>query len=437
MPSIRYGFPLIFSTTHKIIAVSEGNTVLITTHYIEEAKRAKTVAFMKSGSILKQSNPQMLLETYRCSTLEAVYLYLWKENDKLLANRRRSTQADIGSDAPHDVDLYSDGRRRLSQIQYLKKTIDFKRIYALIWKFYVRTKRFPFFLILFNLVPIIALTAMQISIGQLPYNVPVSVYNGETEPRLSKLYLDLVDKKYIKINEYETRELAIDSIVRGKGIFGIIFEKNFSKTLEHRFQSPFKMTKQELNSSTTTLYADFSETVTGIYAVHYLGEAFLQFGKNVAISLNLNPGFFSIPFNMEAVYGQNFITDNHIEKIKSFADLLLPAALVVIFHLTSMAYSAFLIVYDRKESHLDRFFVAGGQPIEVLISHYTHHLILVSVQVLLSLCCAFSLFDVSHVGSYVEVFAMCVLQSLQGMSIGLFISLILYDEISVAVCIEN
>ncbi|CAG2112871.1 unnamed protein product, partial [Medioppia subpectinata] len=50
-----------------------GQTVIITTHYIEEARSAHNVAFMRSGAVLRQSNPQQLMDEYECPTLEDVF----------------------------------------------------------------------------------------------------------------------------------------------------------------------------------------------------------------------------------------------------------------------------------------------------------------------------------------------------------------------------
>lgn len=55
---------------------TEGTTVIITTHYIEEAKESHNVAFIESGTILAQSTPAQMQERYQCSTLEEVFLKL-------------------------------------------------------------------------------------------------------------------------------------------------------------------------------------------------------------------------------------------------------------------------------------------------------------------------------------------------------------------------
>lgn len=51
-------------------------TVIITTHYIEEARQAHTIGLMRSGRLLAEESPQSLLTHYRCTNLEDVFLKL-------------------------------------------------------------------------------------------------------------------------------------------------------------------------------------------------------------------------------------------------------------------------------------------------------------------------------------------------------------------------
>jgi ABC-type multidrug transport system ATPase subunit len=60
-----------------LVAISKGGTsVVITTHYIEEAAMANIVGFMRGGKILDEGTPQRLMETYNRRSLEDVFLLL-------------------------------------------------------------------------------------------------------------------------------------------------------------------------------------------------------------------------------------------------------------------------------------------------------------------------------------------------------------------------
>ena len=51
-------------------------TILITTHYIEEARQASVVGLMRNGFLLAEENPVKLMENYNLATLEDVFLKL-------------------------------------------------------------------------------------------------------------------------------------------------------------------------------------------------------------------------------------------------------------------------------------------------------------------------------------------------------------------------
>jgi ABC-type multidrug transport system ATPase subunit len=61
---------------HLLQLMQEGVTILITTHYIEEARQADYVGLMRGGQLLAEAPPNDLLRTYNKQTLEEVFLDL-------------------------------------------------------------------------------------------------------------------------------------------------------------------------------------------------------------------------------------------------------------------------------------------------------------------------------------------------------------------------
>lgn len=92
------------------LSTDHGRTVIITTHYIEEARQADTIGLMRSGHLLAEESPQNLLATHGLRTLEEVFLKLSrteraKKHGALTASGRAvhptdSTQQDHGHDNP-------------------------------------------------------------------------------------------------------------------------------------------------------------------------------------------------------------------------------------------------------------------------------------------------------------------------------------------------
>lgn len=56
------------------LATEENKTIIITTHYIEEAAQADQVALMRAGEILIQDKPVKIMKDYNCRTLEEAFL---------------------------------------------------------------------------------------------------------------------------------------------------------------------------------------------------------------------------------------------------------------------------------------------------------------------------------------------------------------------------
>ena len=51
-------------------------TIVITTHYVEEAREAHRVGMMRAGRLLAENSPARLVATYNQPSLEAVFLAL-------------------------------------------------------------------------------------------------------------------------------------------------------------------------------------------------------------------------------------------------------------------------------------------------------------------------------------------------------------------------
>jgi len=81
-----------------------GTTIIITTHYIEEAAQADCVGLMRGGKLLEEGAPADLIAKYSVPTLEDVFLYLCKlseVNAAAVAAQQAAGSGDAGAnDAP-------------------------------------------------------------------------------------------------------------------------------------------------------------------------------------------------------------------------------------------------------------------------------------------------------------------------------------------------
>lgn len=64
-----------------LLSTKEQLSIIITTHYIEEARAANVCGLMRQGRLLVEESPDFLMEKYKCPTLEAVFLQLSRNAD--------------------------------------------------------------------------------------------------------------------------------------------------------------------------------------------------------------------------------------------------------------------------------------------------------------------------------------------------------------------
>ena len=64
-----------------MIMLCLGVSIIITTHYVEEARDAHLVGIMRNGRLLAQEPPGLLMEQHQAQTLEKVFLRLCIETE--------------------------------------------------------------------------------------------------------------------------------------------------------------------------------------------------------------------------------------------------------------------------------------------------------------------------------------------------------------------
>lgn len=223
---------------------TEKITVIITTHYIEEARQANVVGLMRRGRLLAENSPEDLLLEHNLETLEEVFLKLCMSDSSLRAAALAggSCLSDVAIENLHKsesnvskagnngiakfssnysiysaesvnpttvstVSLVANQKDRFKALtpadntgakqKRVKKSLSWGEWWstttALFWKNCTRLRRnIPVLLFQFAL-PAIQVILFCICIGADPFNIPVAIVNEENPPLLSKLFLDKLD----------------------------------------------------------------------------------------------------------------------------------------------------------------------------------------------------------------------------------------------------
>ncbi|GLD69618.1 ABC transporter G family member 23-like protein [Lates japonicus] len=233
---------------HLVEIVKTGKvSVIITTHYIEEARQANVVGLMRNGHLLAEGPPDAVMKQHSATTLEHAFLQLCETSDQIDSKRGSSPQGGqlensqsfesgrdesrpilgVGPGATEEVPKYSaDWKVRARHL--LPK---WRNIAALMIKTMVRMKRMPGSLCFQFLLPVIQISLICLCVGGDPRGIQVAVVNNETSPSAySQSLLSFLDNSSVHQVPLSHTE-AFDGIYNGEywGIIG--FGKNFTSYL--------------------------------------------------------------------------------------------------------------------------------------------------------------------------------------------------------------
>jgi ABC-type multidrug transport system ATPase subunit len=93
---------------------AEGVSVVIVTHYIEEAALAHVVGIMRNGKLMEEGEPNDLLLKYRETNLENVFLKLCQTDVKVVSNQEIMDSVDISKPLSNGNDLNNNNNNRVA-----------------------------------------------------------------------------------------------------------------------------------------------------------------------------------------------------------------------------------------------------------------------------------------------------------------------------------
>ncbi|KAL0983766.1 hypothetical protein UPYG_G00132480 [Umbra pygmaea] len=409
---------------HLVEIVKTGKvSVIITTHYIEEARQANVVGLMRNGHLLAEGDPETLMKKHSAATLEKAFLQLCESFDQVGSKHSTSPQGGVLENSQSFESSRDESRPILGvmsgPLEVLPKySADWKvrvkhvmpkwrNIAALMIKTMKRMKRMPGSLCFQFLLPVIQISLMCLCIGGDPKGIPVAVVNNETSSgSFSQSLLSFLDNSSIK-QVHLTHGEAFAGAYNGEywGVIG--FGQNFTSDLTKRMLQ--RQVKKEI--------VDGGSDRQNANAQKKLAVAFEDFIQYKMGSLSYLVSF-PIKFE-EPIYGS---LDS------DFTTFVTPGAVLSITFYLAVGLTALSFVIERKEGLMDRCWVAGVSSLETILAHLISQLFVISVQVVLLLILMLVVFKNPNEGSLALVVALIVLQGITGISFGLVISSAIDDE---------
>ncbi|KAI4812893.1 hypothetical protein KUCAC02_024255 [Chaenocephalus aceratus] len=400
---------------HLVEIVKTGKvSVIITTHYIEEARQANVVGLMRNGRLLAEGTPDAVMKMHNAATLEHAFLHLCETSDQMGSKRGDSPEGGlensqsfesrpdeslpilaVGPGTPEELPKYSaDWKVRARHVMP-----KWRNIAALMIKTMVRMKRMPGSLCFQFLLPVIQVSLICVCIGADPKGIQVAVVNNETSPSsYSQSLLSFLDNSsVVQVNLNHTE--AFEGIYNGEywGVIG--FGENFTSYLTKRMMSR-QVSREVLDGGSIHVWLDLTNQQIALMLQKKVYEAFQSF---VDYKLGSMSYMVALPIKMEEpIYGSQH-TD--------FSTFVMPGAVLSITFFLAVGLTALSFVIERKEGLMDRCWVAGVSSVETMLAHFFSQLFIISVQILLLL-----------------LFILLVFKGVTGISFGLVISAAIDDE---------
>lgn len=446
------------SIWHYLVTLThrEAISVIITTHYIEEARLADLVGLMRQGRMLAQAVPDDLMQKHGMLTLEEVFLKLCMAdnhhnnhvapgtptengavlvpasaveaaaaaNGKAMAASKETLAANSMTHLVRSNSVEPGVFQELSEKHDVRKKEPFLdswfRTWALVVKSLTRLHRnLPVLLFTF-LVPSIQVVLFCLCIGSDPFELQVAIVNQETHPLLSVAFLRRLDNTTLSQIPYSNLDAALGAVREGSAWGVIAIGANFSAALHYRFFLGVNADNRTIEDSSINVYLDMTNQQIGYTLQKSIFEAFSSFSADILQRMNKNPALAQLPVVIKApVYG--------VDK-PSFTEFMAPGIIISITYIMAVGLTAISIVSEQKEGLLERSWVAGVRPLEVILSHVICQFLVMFVQVAGLLVFTFIVFEIPSRGPFIWVVLLTLLQGCCGMIYGLVISSMCVEE---------
>ena len=460
--------------SHLMSICKSGQTIIITTHYIEEARNANTVAFMRRGILLAQGHPDNFLNIYNSTNLEDVFLQLCRfqcnNSEEMLENlikqnnnskTERTNESDLKcrlqtnrvispefnenafqkfKNAIIRKNEYKINSKSIKNTIYsienncdtnndLVLTTNFRFIgkcSALLHKNFKRMTRKWTHLLFGALFPSMLLFVVIASIGAGPSNLNLAICDQELEnvtDRWGELFLKNIDKKIFNIYRYKSLKEGMDSVKSGQNQAVIHINTNFTKALHLRFIYMIDANEDILEKCRLYVHIDRSNQIVALQIERYLYEAMVNFLTEAANISKINPQLLKIPIDFEDdVYGN---------KDDSLREFVIPGCYMACLFFASLLTMAQLVYEERKDGLLERSLVAGITASEFIISNLLTQLINVMLQVLILPTVPYIILRRQLTGSLLIFVPLAISQGLCGAAFGLLIAFVFSDLVQI------
>ncbi|XP_034251686.1 ABC transporter G family member 23-like [Thrips palmi] len=418
---------------------TSGTTVIITTHYIEEARQANKVGLMRRGKLLDEDDPDAMMAKHNCATLEDVFLNLSIRQEGVQVTTEPSQEA---KRPEHQAVERRHIRQAMEQYEKPAQFPQHSNVMACLWRAWLYITRYKWVTAYVVFMPVLCIFVYLFAVGRDPHGLHVAIVNDDSADQcaagwpgyptdceqtaaeqLSCRFLALLKEKHDYILDlFDDMDSARTAVLRGHAWGVLNFPANFSYHMTQRQLYMQDATEADFDGSEADAHIDMSNQYLGNMVRDALFRTTIRFHDDLQKGCNLNPRIGAIPINqLEPVFGNNE---------PSFQNFALPGVLLCVMYFPAIFYSTANFLEDKLNGVMGRSAAAGVTQFEMLAARAILDCAMNALSTAIVIFITFVVLQFTNNGSYILLSLLMYLQGLCGLSLGYFVASLCPDHYS-------
>ncbi|EDW76377.1 uncharacterized protein Dwil_GK15422 [Drosophila willistoni] len=425
--------------------------VIITTHYIEEAKQANCIGLMRNGVLLAEDTPTNIMIKFGTQSIEDAFLILSQRQGnedelvQILDQNRNQASVPTATLPTEVIDTHEPNtmekppfRHEVVESENRKKIFFTTKgtIKALMTKNFVQLFRQPSGFIFMLFFPIIQLSTFYLAIGLTPKDLNLGVFSGEVKSysecfddnlitvfnandscqfnKLSCRFIQELDDDVATRKYYATESEALKDAKRVNTVGYIHFAHNFSESLYALMEDGIHAPDGAVDNAEIGVHIDMTDQQVAFFMQRKLRDKFSNFMEKVVEECNASKALVELPVQFQdPIYGSNDI---------EFQQYCAPGVVMTMVFFLATLMTATVFISERMDGIWDRTLLAGVSATEMLWAHLLTQLIIMTLQSFEVIMFIGLVFDTYNKGDTMTLIGLLTMTAFCGMLFGLFIS---------------
>ncbi|XP_015787578.1 ABC transporter G family member 23-like [Tetranychus urticae] len=408
------------------LAELQNCTIIVSTHYIEEARKANRIGFMRKGKIIVEDEPGRLMNIHSTTSLDQVFF-------KLCSVRRKSTICN-----PRDLKIFQQRMARAGKNialgQYPSKSwfpTEIKpstvsasiKQWLSLWSSLTLNNIFnefrdPLVLSLQYSVSCWTILLFYFCIGNPPTGLKLAIVNnGSSFIDMGSAFIDSINGSMFIKQSYDSFDVAMAD-ARKAPFWGVLWiPEDFTETLMLD-KSSLNTTIEKVRSGQMKISVDMGNRIVAGMGLRGLFNAFMSFMLSTMKMIGLDEKLASFPIQIaEPIYGSKISRDYN-----DFRRTMFPGFVIICTLTLAMAISSIGLINLRTSKTFERLLVAGVSKETMLTVHFVTRLALQIPLILFIICLQCTLIGVDYPDKIIWAIFLFIIQTAIGIVCGIVLS---------------